>query len=379
MSDVLLLLEEQQYRFECIVEYFPIIKDLNGVEQNPEWHQEGDAFIHTRNVCRAVISLPEWNTLDQTEKGILYLAALFHDIGKKSCSRIENGSIVSPKHAIIGSRIFRELCYCEQFCIAAIPYPIRESICALIRFHGLPQHFMEKEPVDFYLFKARETTAFPLLHLLAKADILGRECDNKQEMLAVADYFKEYASELNCFKGKKAFASEYTRNRYFHGTTVWHGESLYDVTEFSVFLLSGLPLAGKDTFIARHFSDLPEISLDQIREEKGIRPDKGSSVIVAEARERAKDLLRQKQPFVWNATNIIADTRRKLCDLFEAYGARVHIIYVEEPYHVLMQRNQNRERYIPLPALEKMITKLEIPDPTEAYRVEYYINGKKVV
>ena len=44
-----------------------------------------------------------------------------------------------------------------------------------------------------------------------------------------------------------------------------------------------------------------------------------------------------------------------------------------------MQRNQNRERYIPLPALEKMITKLEIPDPTEAYRVEYYINGKKVV
>lgn len=42
---------------------------------------------------------------------LLYLAALFHDIGKKPCSRVENGIIIAPKHAVTGARMFREQWY----------------------------------------------------------------------------------------------------------------------------------------------------------------------------------------------------------------------------------------------------------------------------
>ena len=41
------------------------------------------------------------------------MAALFHDIGKITCTKVENNEIVSPKHAIRGSKAFREICYKE--------------------------------------------------------------------------------------------------------------------------------------------------------------------------------------------------------------------------------------------------------------------------
>lgn len=371
METIIELLASRQYCFEQIVECFPMIRELEDVDQNQEWHGEGNVFVHTRNVCEAVISLPEWQLLDQEERGILYLAALFHDIGKKKCTCVEDGVIVSPKHAKTGARIVQDLFYRDNRYNGGLTFRQRECVCALIRHHGLPPLFMEKPQMDVYLLRAREVTPFPLLYLLAKADVLGRECADQAELLAMVEYFKEYTLEIPCFYEPWKFADEFTRNRYFHGVNVRYEDRLYDTTEFTVYLMSGLPLVGKDTYIAENFRDLPVISLDQIRAEWGIGPERKSSEVAAEAKERAKELLRKKQPFVWNATNILGETRRKLCDLFEAYGAQVEIIYLEVPYQVLLERNQKRERYIPLPALERMISKLEVPEPVEAYRVIY--------
>ncbi|MGL5434181.1 MAG: AAA family ATPase [Lachnospiraceae bacterium] len=369
--DMIEYLEMQQYQFSAIAERFPIIAELHGVEQNPNWHSEGDVFIHTRNVCDAVITLPEWKTLNQEERGLLYLAALFHDIGKKSCSRIEHGVITSPKHAVIGARMFREYWYRNQEYASGLSWNQRETVVSLIRFHGLPPLFMEKNNMDQYLLKAREMAPYPLLYLLAKADLLGRECRDQKVLLEMVDYFREYVLELGCYFDKWDFANEFTKNRYYQGTNVRADEALYDTAEFTVYLMSGLPLAGKDTYIIKMLSELPMISLDEIRQEMSLKPGKGSAAVAAEAKERARQLLRKKQAFVWNATNLLFDTRSKLCRLFEAYGARVQIIYLEQPYNVLLERNQKRDRYIPLPVLERMITKLEIPEPWETYRVIY--------
>ncbi len=61
----------------------------------------------------------------------------------------------------------------------------------------------------------------------------------------------------------------------------------------------------------------------------------------------------------------------KVIRLCEAYGARVHLIYIEVPYEELMRRNQIRERKIPIDVLEKLIRKLDVPAVMEAYTVEY--------
>ena len=77
-----------------------------------------------------------------------------------------------------------------------------------------------------------------------------------------------------------------------------------------------------------------------------------------------------QKSFVWNATNIVRETRQKLAELFAGYGARVHILYLEAPYGELLDRNRKRERHIPENVLENMIRKLEVPEPWEAYEVK---------
>ncbi|MDE7298065.1 MAG: AAA family ATPase, partial [Lachnospiraceae bacterium] len=178
-------------------------------------------------------------------------------------------------------------------------------------------------------------------------------------------------------------------------------------------LMSGLPLAGKDSWIAEHGENalrekcsriagqgedaqekrtgigretkaenvagngrktseerLLVISLDDIREELRIPPAKKSDQIARIATERAKDCLRQRRAFIWNATNIVRETRQRLIDLFAGYGARVHIRYLEAPYRELLARNQKRARSIPPDVLEGMIQKLEPPAPWEAFEVQ---------
>lgn len=73
--------------------------------------------------------------------------------------------------------------------------------------------------------------------------------------------------------------------------------------------------------------------------------------------------------FVWNATNITAQMRGQLIDLFESYGGRVTIIYLEVPYKTLMSQNASREAQVPTAVMEKMVSNFEPPTRDEAYNV----------
>lgn len=370
-ADLYSFLKQHEFQFARMADIFVELKQLQAVEQNPQWHGEGNVFVHTEMVCRSLLQLAEWEQLDGESQTILFLAACFHDIGKVSCTKVEDGIIVSPNHAVRGAKSFRQLwylTYADQF---SLSFQQREQLVQLIRYHGLPLLFLEKPNIDYYLIEARESVDFRLLYLLAKADLLGRICHDQQERLEAIEYFKEYTVELGCFAQPISFYNPYSRRQYFKKRNIWHGECIFQETTFTVYLMSGLPLSGKDTFIEKNFSQLPMISLDQIRAEMKLSPTDGSSLIVAEARERAKVLLRKKQSFVWNATNIIADTRMKVCSLFESYGARVSLVYVEVPYRELRRRNQIRARDIPVDILHKMIKKLEVPKVTEAEQVIY--------
>lgn len=373
---LLTLPKEAGYRFEALADKLPEIKLLTGVEQNPQWHREGDVYTHTRLVCAALLRLPEWKDLNDKEKGILYLAAYFHDIGKYIRTRNVEGTIVSPGHTMAGSRLFRELCYKKYDPDFPHTFAEREAIAYLVRYHGLPPLFMEKTPLDLHLIRARESVDFKLLYLLAKADILGRESDGQEEMLNQVEYFKEYAMELGCFESPYSFANPYSRYQYLRAGSIWPGSQLYDDTRFPVYIMAGLPLSGKDTYIKNNLAGAAEVSLDAIRAELGIGPADGSARIAAEARELAKSYLRKEQPFVWNATNIIKDTRQKICRLCENYGARVKLIYIEAPYQELLHRNQIRERTVPVPVIDRMLKKLDMPEAFEAYEIVYYVGGK---
>ena len=81
---------------------------LKNTMQEPKWHGEGDVYTHTTMVLNKLISFDEYKSLSKIEQLIVFLAALFHDIGKGVCTRVENGEIVSTNHGVKGSIMLRE-------------------------------------------------------------------------------------------------------------------------------------------------------------------------------------------------------------------------------------------------------------------------------
>jgi len=78
--------------------WFPEVKALIGVEQNPRFHAEGDVWNHTMLVLDEAAKLRE-----QVENPFGFmLAALTHDFGKAVCTETENGVIHSYSHETLG-------------------------------------------------------------------------------------------------------------------------------------------------------------------------------------------------------------------------------------------------------------------------------------
>ncbi|MDE6919129.1 MAG: AAA family ATPase [Lachnospiraceae bacterium] len=368
-QEILSAIRSDGFSFRRLSDRCPGLRALKTVPQDPSYHGEGDVYAHTEMVCERLLELDAWSSLPRDEQALLFLAAAYHDIGKISCTRQGDKRWISPKHTMVGEKVFRRTVYREadQFCLT---FDQRETAAKLIRYHGLPVWFWTKARPEYDLFKAAESIPLRLLYLLSKADVQGRITSDPKELEDQAELFADYAKELGIWEKPYAFADPYTKYQYFHRENLWHKAALYDDTEFDVIVMSGLPLAGKDSWIECHGKGLPVVSLDEIRRQHRIPPAKDTGKIVQIALAQAKTFLRQKKPFIWNATNIIQETRQRLVSLFAGYGARVHIVYLEAPYQELLDRNRKRARYIPEPVLEDMIRKLELPAPWEGFSVK---------
>lgn len=362
-------IRESGFSFEKLAGQYPELETLKGVQQNPEYHAEGDVYVHTGKVCSELLKLPEWDGLPEREQEILFLAAAFHDIGKPACTKFEDGRWTSPKHTVVGEKVFRAMAYrgADRF---GMGFGERELVAKLVRFHGLPVWFWKKKRTDYGLLRAAEAVPLRLLYLLAKADARGRVSRTPGELEGHGELFADYAKELGVWENAYPFANAHTRYQYFHKEEMPPGAQIYDDTEFDVWMMSGLPLAGKDTWIKENKADRPVVSLDDIRAELGISPKDGSGKVASVAIERSRKLLRRKEPFIWNATNLMQETRQRLIRLFAGYGARVHVVYLEAGYKELQERNQIRKRQIPGNVLEQMIDKMEMPEPWEGYGTE---------
>lgn len=64
------------------LKHFPEVENLRGLEQEHEWHPEGDVFEHTCHCTDALAGLDEWKLLVADERRMVMLAVLSHDLGK---------------------------------------------------------------------------------------------------------------------------------------------------------------------------------------------------------------------------------------------------------------------------------------------------------
>lgn len=359
--------------WENVRSTFSWIRDMEGVPQDEIYHAEGDVAIHTRMVVEALQGLPEFQLLSAQEKEILFAAALLHDVEKRSTTVHESdGRITSRGHARKGEFTTRNILYRE----IPTPFPIREAVAKLVRNHGLPIWIFDKpDPLKSLLQTSLEVN---LAHLaiLAKADMLGRICPDQTEMMDQIYLFEEYAKEENCFGQHRNFGSDLGKYQFFQKENSSPDYVPFEKNTFEVIMMSALPGTGKDFFIKKNLKKVPVISLDDIRREHKIKPTdkKGNGKVIQIAKEQARVFLRKKESFVWNATNLTRNLRTPLIELFQSYGAKTRLIYLEVPYKKLMDQNRDRDFPVPQKVIEKMISKIEVPSMWEAPIVEIKVN-----
>ena len=82
---------------------YPELQALLDCPQDSRWHPEGDAWVHTLQVCNQAAAIAAREHLDENTKEHLLFAALCHDLGKpKTTFTDENGHIRSPNHSEAG-------------------------------------------------------------------------------------------------------------------------------------------------------------------------------------------------------------------------------------------------------------------------------------
>ena len=160
----------------AIDQLFPEIKALIDVRQDPEWHPEGDVFVHT---CLVVDRAHKFiDDLLYPKQVTVMLAALAHDFGKPATTEFIDGRLRSRGHEEAG--VEPTLSFLDKLNIHTLEgYDVRAQVLALVRDHLKPgEYFKKREEVGDGAFRrlARKCE-LDLLYRVAKADSLGRNAD----------------------------------------------------------------------------------------------------------------------------------------------------------------------------------------------------------
>ena len=345
---------------------------LEGTPQDPFFHAEGNVLIHTKWVVMEVVNSDAYRDATEDERFVLFYAALLHDIAKPATTVIDpdTGKIGQPGHSRRGALDARILLW-----LAGVPFALREAVCRLISVHQVPFFALagnkSGQSAEFLVHKLSHEMDLHLLAALAEADMRGRHYVGKEDCLVDIELFRELAKEQGCYRQAKHFADAHTRLAYFRGAGISPDHAFHQEPGSKVKMMSGLPASGKDTWVARNAPGVPVVSFDDAREALGLKHGQNEGKAAHFAIDRAKELLRAKKPFVWNATHVSAQMRKKTLDLLYQYNAEVEIVYLEQQKQELFSRNSKRDTSLSNKAIEKMLFRWEVPLPTEAHQVTY--------
>ena len=174
----------------------PEFQALKRVPQNPDHHPEGDVFIHsilTFMVANAILPPP------YLKDDVLRYAALLHDIGKASTTKLIKGRYITHGHDDAGEPIAKSLLLrlgqSEDFV---------NKVSTLVKYHMKPILFVKDSAGgSAYRRLNRNLEAVGLsmdeLNIVSVADRLGRTSDKALQLdTEVNDEFRKRYTAYGC-------------------------------------------------------------------------------------------------------------------------------------------------------------------------------------
>jgi tRNA nucleotidyltransferase (CCA-adding enzyme) len=155
---------------------FPELRALVGCPQEPEWHPEGDVWVHTLLVVdRARERIDD---LPRPSQIALMLGALAHDLGKPSTTAVIDGRIRSMNHEEEGVGPASALL--DRLNVNSFDgYDVRRQVLGMVANHLKPGAFHKtRDQIGDGAFRRLAAKVdLELLARVAKADCLGRTGD----------------------------------------------------------------------------------------------------------------------------------------------------------------------------------------------------------
>ena len=154
------------------IEHYPELNVLRTTPQDPQWHPEGDVFLHTCHCCDALVRLPQWQQADEETRIVLSFATLTHDFGKATTTYndIQDGQsrIISPGHE--DASVGLAQAFLERF---RTPQAIIDRVLPLVRNHMAHMQAVTDRTIR-RLAKRLEPENIHNLCTLITADAFGR-------------------------------------------------------------------------------------------------------------------------------------------------------------------------------------------------------------
>lgn len=174
-------------KFETL---FPELYELQKIVENNLWHTEDSVFNHTLSVLKElgrllkrikgkVNSRLNKKIGNHSRKELLFLGALFHDIGKKETFKKENNVTKCPKHEGKGAEKLKKI-------ISRFDLSKKEQkfIIRIVKNHNVFHELLDHQDKSFdgryRKIKKKYSDILLELILLSTADILGSQLKDRK-------------------------------------------------------------------------------------------------------------------------------------------------------------------------------------------------------
>jgi tRNA nucleotidyltransferase (CCA-adding enzyme) len=156
-----------------IHQLLPEMEPLFDCPQDPEWHPEGNVWIHTLMVIDKARELNAG--LDRPQLATIMLAAIGHDLGKPATTAVIDGRVKSPNHEAMGVEPTTKIL--DRLNINTLDgFDVRAQVLGLVAEHLRPIAFFKASDTvtDGAFRRLAQKVDLELLARFARADCSGR-------------------------------------------------------------------------------------------------------------------------------------------------------------------------------------------------------------